>query len=80
VLQTGASAVVPAPPADVLKLRWATARYSERVTSTEALTRTGGPGVLDLGLMRGHVDRDNRCTVETFAQLATRELGEQARV
>jgi hypothetical protein len=30
--------------------------------------------------MRGQVDRDNRCTVETFAQLATRELGEQARV
>jgi hypothetical protein len=29
--------------------------------------------------MWGQVGRDNRCTVEAFARLATRELGEQAR-
>jgi hypothetical protein len=43
------------------------------------VTRTEWPGVRGLGLMRGQVDRDNRGTVEAFAQIATRELGEQAR-
>jgi hypothetical protein len=79
VLQISASAVVPAPPVDVLELLGGTARYYERVTGTGAVTRTEGPGVPGLGLMRGQVDRNNRCTVEAFARLAKRELGEQAR-
>ena len=29
--------------------------------------------------MKGQVDRDNRRTVESFAELATRELGVQRR-
>jgi hypothetical protein len=79
VLQIGASAVVPAPPADVLELLCGTPRYSKWVTGTDALTRTEGPGVPGLGLMLGQLNRRNRCTVKAFAQLATRELGEQAR-
>ena len=79
MLQTGASAVVPAPPADVLELRCGKRRCSEWVTGTDALTRTEGPGVPGLGLVRGWVDRDNRCTVEAFADLATYEPAEQAR-
>jgi hypothetical protein len=79
VLQISASAVVPAPPADVLELLRGTALYCERVTGTGSVTRIEGAGVPGLGLMRGQVDRDNRCTVEAFARLATRELGEQVR-
>jgi carbon monoxide dehydrogenase subunit G len=79
VLQVSASAAVSAPPADVFELLCGTARYSEWVTGTDALTRTEGPGVPELSLMLGQLNRRNRCTVKAFAQLATRELGEQAR-
>jgi carbon monoxide dehydrogenase subunit G len=148
-----ASAIVPAPPERVFGLLSDTARYSEWVTGTDAVTRTDGPAVegstydevnpilgpwkakthwrvVDhepprrtrhetgdiplsshfevvmevapegdasrvtqtlrgkpsmgpLGaafatLMRGQVDRDNRRSVEAFAELATRELGATA--
>jgi carbon monoxide dehydrogenase subunit G len=154
MLQVTASAVVPAPPERVFELVSDTARYSEWVAGTEAVTRTDGPaaegstydevnpilgpwkasthwrvveheaprrsvhttgdiplsrhfevvmevapegdasrvtmtlrgqpamGPIGAGfarLMRGQVDRDNRRTVEAFAELATRELGAQAR-
>lgn len=52
--------------------------------SRVTLTLRGQPSLGPLGaafasLMRGQVDRDNRRTVEAFAELATRELGAQAR-
>lgn len=52
--------------------------------SRVTLTLRGRPSLGPLGaafarLMRGQVDRDNRRTVEGFAELATRELGAQAR-
>ena len=48
--------------------------------SRVALTLRGEPALGPLGavfasLMRGQVDRDNRRSVETFAELASRELG-----
>jgi carbon monoxide dehydrogenase subunit G len=148
-----ASAMVPAPPERVFALLADTARYSEWVTGTDAVTRTDGPavegstydeinpilgpwkakthwrvvehepprrsrhetgdiplsshfevvmevapegdgsvvtqtlrGTPSLGpvggafaaLMKGQVDRDNRRSVEAFAELATRELGAAA--
>jgi carbon monoxide dehydrogenase subunit G len=148
-LEVTASAIVPASPDRVFDLLCDTARYSEWVTGTDAVTRTDGParegstydevnpilgpwkakthwrvvdhepprrtrhetgdiplssrfevvmevapegdgsrvslslrgepalGPLGAGfaaLMRGQVDRDNRRTVEAFAELATREL------
>jgi carbon monoxide dehydrogenase subunit G len=148
-LEVTASAIVPASPDRVFELLCDTARYSEWVTGTDAVTRTDGParegstydevnpilgpwkakthwrvvdhepprrtrhetgdiplssrfevvmevapegdgsrvslslrgepalGPLGAGfaaLMRGQVDRDNRRTVEAFAELATREL------
>jgi carbon monoxide dehydrogenase subunit G len=154
MLQVTASVVVPAPPERVFELVSDTARYSEWVAGTEAVTRTDGPaaegstydevnpilgpwkasthwrvveheaprrsvhttgdiplsrhfevvmevapegdasrvtmtlrgqpamGPIGAGfarLMRGQVDRDNRRTVEAFAELATRELGARAR-
>jgi carbon monoxide dehydrogenase subunit G len=153
-LEVTASAIVPAPPADVFTLLSDTARYSEWVTGTDAVTRTDGPasegstydevnpilgpwkasthwrvvehepprrsvhttrdiplsshfevvmevapegdasrvtqtlrgepalgpiGAVFARLMKGQVDRDNRRSVEDFAELATRELGAQAR-
>jgi hypothetical protein len=77
VLQTGASAVVPALPVDVLAPLCGTARYSEWVTGTDALARNGGPAS-EGRLMQGQLISRNRCT-DAFARLATRELGEQAR-
>jgi carbon monoxide dehydrogenase subunit G len=149
-----ASAIIPAPPDQVFGLISDTARYSEWVTGTDAVTRTDGPatdgstydevnpilgpwkakthwrvveheaprrsrhetgdiplsshfevvmevvpegdasrvtmtlrgdpalgpvGAVFARLMRGQVDRDNRRSVEAFAELATRELGAQAR-
>ena len=156
MLHVTASAVVPASQEQVFELLSDTARYSEWVTGTNAVTRTDGPAregstydelnpilgpwkastkwhVVDyepprrqrhattdiplssrfevimevaaegdvsevtmtlqgepaLGpigaafarLMQGQVDRDNRRSVEAFAELATRELGaeQQAR-
>ena len=148
-----ASAIVAAPPDQVFGLICDTARYSEWVTGTDAVTRTDGPaaegstydevnpilgpwkanthwrvvehqaprrtrhetgdiplsshfevlmevdaegdasrvgitlrgkpalgpvGAVFARLMRGQVDRDNRRSVEAFAELATRELGAQA--
>jgi carbon monoxide dehydrogenase subunit G len=153
-LEVTASAIVPAPPERVFELLSDTARYSEWVTGTDAVTRTDGPasegstydevnpilgpwrakthwrvmeheaprrsvhstgdiplsshfevvmevapegdasrvtltlrgqpslgpvGAAFASLMRGQVDRDNRRTVEAFAEFATRELGAQAR-
>ena len=149
-LEVTASAIVPASPDQVFGLISDTARYSEWVTGTDAVTRTDGParegstydevnpilgpwkakthwrvveheaprmtrhetadiplsshfevvmevapegdgsgvtitlrgepsmGPLGSGFarfMRGQVDRDNRRSVEAFAELATRELG-----
>lgn len=153
-LEVTASAIVPARPEDVFTLLSDTARYSEWVTGTDAVTRTDGParegstydevnpvlgpwrakthwrvveheeprrslhstgdiplsshfevvmevapegdasrvtmtlrgqpalgpvGAVFARLMRGQVDRDNRRSVEAFAELASRELGAQAR-
>jgi carbon monoxide dehydrogenase subunit G len=149
-LEVTASAIVPAPPDRVFELLSDTARYSEWVTGTDAVTRTDGParegstydevnpilgpwkakthwrvvehepprrtrhetgdiplssrfevvmeaapegdgsrvsitlrgdpsmgplGSVFASLMRGQVERDNRRSVEAFAELATRELG-----
>jgi carbon monoxide dehydrogenase subunit G len=153
-LEVTASAIVPSSPDDVFALLSDTARYSEWVTGTDAVTRTDGParegstydeinpvlgpwkakthwrvveheaprrsrhetgdiplsshfqvvmevapegdasrvtmtlrgepalgpvGAVFARLMQGHVERDNRRSVEAFAELATRELGAQAR-
>jgi carbon monoxide dehydrogenase subunit G len=153
-LEVTASAIVPASPEDVFALLSDTARYSEWVTGTDAVTRTDGPasegstydevnailgpwkadthwrvveheaprrsvhstgdiplsshfevvmevapegdasrvtltlrgepalgpiGAVFASLMKGQVNRDNRRSVEDFAELATRELGAQAR-
>jgi carbon monoxide dehydrogenase subunit G len=153
-LEVTASAIVAASPEDVFALLSDTARYSEWVTGTEAVTRTDGPaaegstydeinpvlgpwkakthwrvvehdaprrtrhetgdiplsshfqvvmevapegdasrvamtlrgepalgpvGAVFARLMQGQVERDNRRSVEAFAELATRELGAQAR-
>jgi carbon monoxide dehydrogenase subunit G len=150
MLHVTASAIVPAPQDQVFELISDTARYSEWVTGTDAVTRTDGParegstydevnpilgpwrakthwrvveyeaprrqrhesgdlplssrfevvmevepegdasrvtmtlrghpamgpvGAVFARLMRGQVDRDNRRTVEAFAELAARELG-----
>ena len=37
----------------------------------------GPVGAVFARLMKGQVDRDNRSSVEAFAELATRELGAQ---
>jgi carbon monoxide dehydrogenase subunit G len=151
-LEVTASAMVPAPPDQVFGLISDTARYSEWVTGTDAVTRTDGParegstydevnpilgpwkakthwrvvehetprrsrhesgdiplsshfevvmevapegdgsrvtmtlrgepsmgpvGAVFARLMQGQVDRDNRSSVEAFAELAARELGVQ---
>ena len=52
--------------------------------SRVTLTLRGEPALGPVGavfarLMRGQVERDNRRSVEAFAELATRELGAQAR-
>jgi carbon monoxide dehydrogenase subunit G len=153
-LEVTASAIVAASPEDVFALLSDTARYSEWVTGTDAVTRTDGPaaegstydeinpvlgpwkakthwrvveheaprwtrhetgdiplsshfqvvmevapegdasrvamtlrgepalgpvGAVFARLMQGQVERDNRRSVEAFAELATRELGAQAR-
>jgi carbon monoxide dehydrogenase subunit G len=153
-LEVTASAIVAASPEDVFALLSDTARYSEWVTGTDAITRTDGPaaegstydeinpvlgpwkakthwrvvehdaprrtrhetgdiplsshfqvvmevapegdasrvamtlrgepalgpvGAVFARLMQGQVKRDNRRSVEAFAELATRELGAQAR-
>jgi carbon monoxide dehydrogenase subunit G len=153
-LEVTASAIVAASPEDVFALLSDTARYSEWVTGTEAVTRTDGPaaegstydeinpvlgpwrakthwrvveheaprrtrhetgdiplsshfqvvmevapegdasrvtmtlrgepalgpvGAVFARIMHGQVERDNRRSVEAFAELATRELGAQAR-
>jgi carbon monoxide dehydrogenase subunit G len=153
-LEVTASAIVAASPDDVFAFLSDTARYSEWVTGTDAVTRTDGParegstydeinpvlgpwkakthwrvveheaprrsrhetgdiplsshfqvvmevvpegdasrvtmtlrgepalgpvGAVFARLMQGQVERDNRRSVETFAELATRELGAQAR-
>ena len=153
-LEVTASAIVAAPQDDVFALLSDTARYSEWVTGTDAVTRTDGPaaegstydeinpvlgpwkanthwhvveheaprrsrhetgdiplsshfqvvmevapegdasrvtmtlrgepafgpvGAVFARLMQGQVERDNRRSVEAFAELATRELGAQAR-
>ncbi len=152
MLHVTASAVVPASQERVFELLSDTARYSEWVTGTNAVTRTDGPardgstydevnpilgpwrasttwrvvehepprrsvhttgdiplsrrfdvvmevapegdasevtltlrgepalgpiGAVFARLMQGQVDRDNRRSVEAFAELATRELGVQ---
>jgi carbon monoxide dehydrogenase subunit G len=152
-LEVTASAIVAAPPDDVFTLLSDTARYSEWVTGTDAVTRTDGParegstydevnpvlgpwkaktrwrvveheaprrsrhetgdiplsshfqvvmevapegdasrvtmtlrgepalgpvGATFARLMQGQVERDNRRSVEAFAELAARELGAQA--
>jgi carbon monoxide dehydrogenase subunit G len=152
MLQVTASAVVPASQERVFELLSDTARYSEWVTGTNAVTRTDGParegstydevnpilgpwkasttwrvvehepprrsvhttgdiplssrfdvvmevapegdasevtmtlrgepalgpiGAVFARFMQGQVDRDNRRSVEAFAELATRELGVQ---
>jgi len=153
-LEVTASAIVPASAEDVFALLSDTARYSEWVTGTDAVTHTDGPavegstydevnpivgpwkakthwrvvehdsprrsrhetgdiplsshfqvvmevapegdasrvtmtlrgepalgpvGAVFARLMQGQVERDNRRSVEAFAELATRELGAQAR-
>jgi carbon monoxide dehydrogenase subunit G len=153
-LEVTASAIAAAPPEDVFALLSDTARYSEWVTGTDAVTRTDGPardgstydevnpvlgpwkakthwrvveheaprrsrhetgdiplsshfqvvmevapegdasrvtltlrgepalgpvGAVFARLMQGQVERDNRRSVEAFAELATRELRAQAR-
>jgi carbon monoxide dehydrogenase subunit G len=153
-LEVTASAIVPAPPAEVFELLSDTARYSEWVAGTDSVTRTDGPaaegstydevnpvlgpwrakthwrvvehepprrsrhdtgdiplsshfrvvmevapegdasrvtmtlrgepalgpvGAVFARLMQGQVERDNRRSVEAFAELARRELGAQAR-
>ena len=153
-LEVTASAIVPASAEDVFALLSDTARYSEWVTGTDAVTRTDGPavegstydevnpvvgpwkakthwrvvehdaprrsrhetgdiplsshfevvmevapegdasrvtmtlrgepalgpvGAVFARIMHGQVERDNRRSVEAFAELATRELGAQAR-
>jgi carbon monoxide dehydrogenase subunit G len=153
-LEVTASAIVAASADDVFALLSDTARYSEWVTGTDAVTRTDGPavegstydevnpvlgpwkakthwrvveheaprrsrhetgdiplsshfqvvmevapegdasrvtmtlrgepalgpvGAVFARLMQGQVERDNRRSVEAFAELATRELGAQAR-
>ena len=153
-LEVTASAIAAAPPEDVFELLSDTARYSEWVTGTHAVTRTDGQaregstydevnpvlgpwkakthwhvvehetprrsrhetgdiplsshfqvvmevapegdasrvtmtlrgepafgpvGAVFARLMQGQVERDNRRSVEAFAELATRELGAQAR-
>jgi carbon monoxide dehydrogenase subunit G len=153
-LEVTASAIVAASPEDVFALLSDTARYSEWVTGTDAVTRTDGPavegstydeinpvlgpwkakthwrvveheaprrtrhetgdiplsshfqvvmevapegdasrvamtlrgepalgpvGAVFARLMQAQVERDNRRSVEAFAELATRELGAQAR-
>ena len=153
-LEVTESAIVAAPQEDVFALLSDTARYSEWVTGTDAVTRTDGPaaegstydeinpvlgpwkanthwhvveheaprrsrhetgdiplsshfqvvmevapegdasrvtmtlrgepafgpvGAVFARLMQGQVERDNRRSVEAFAELATRELGAQAR-
>jgi len=153
-LEVTASAIVPASPDQVFDLISDTARYSEWVTGTDAVTRTDGParegstydeinpvlgpwrakthwrvveheaprrsrhetgdiplssrfqvvmevapegdasrvtmtlrgepalgpvGAIFAQLMQGQVERDNRRSMEAFAELATRELGAQAR-
>src|SRR3954470_320810 len=150
MLQVSASALVPASQERVFELLSDTARYSEWVTGTDAVTRTDGPardgssydevnpilgpwkasttwrvaghepprrsvhttgdiplssrfevvmevapegdasevtltlrgepavgpiGAVFARLMQGQVERDNRRSVEAFAELATRELG-----
>jgi carbon monoxide dehydrogenase subunit G len=152
-LEVTASAMVPAAPEGVFELLADTARYSEWVTGTDAVTRTDGPsregstydevnpilgpwrarthwrvveheaprrmrhetgdiplssrfvvvmevtpegggsrvtltlrgepalgpiGSTFAALMKGQVERDNRRSVEAFAELATRELGAAA--
>jgi carbon monoxide dehydrogenase subunit G len=53
---------------------------ASRVTLTLRGQPAFGPvGAVFARLMRGQVDRDNRRSVEAFAELATRELGAQAR-
>jgi hypothetical protein len=53
---------------------------ASRVTMTLRGQPALGPvGAVFARLMRGQVDRDNRRSVEAFAELATRELGAQAR-
>jgi hypothetical protein len=52
--------------------------------SRVAMTLRGEPALGPVGavfarLMQGQVERDNRRSVEAFAELATRELGAQAR-
>jgi len=76
VLQLSASAAVPTPPVDGFE----PARYPERVTATGAVMGTDRPAAEGgLDPMGGPVARDNRRTVEAFADLATRRLGSQAR-
>jgi carbon monoxide dehydrogenase subunit G len=49
---------------------------ASRVTMTLRGTPAFGPvGSIFAALMKGQVDRDNRRSVEAFAELATRELG-----
>ena len=51
-----------------------------RVSQTLRGTPSLGPvGAAFAALMKGQVDRDNRRSMEAFAELATRELGAQAR-
>jgi carbon monoxide dehydrogenase subunit G len=51
---------------------------ASRVTMTLRGEPAYGPiGVVFARLMQGQVDRDNRRSVEAFAELATRELGAQ---
>jgi hypothetical protein len=53
---------------------------ASRVTMTLRGEPALGPvGAVFARLMQGQVERDNRRSVETFAELATRELGAQAR-
>ena len=153
-LEVTASAIVAASADDIFALLSDTARYSEWVTGTDAVTRTDGParegstydeinpvlgpwkakthwrvaeheaprrsrhetgdiplsshfqvvmevapegdasrvtmtlrgepafgpvGAVFARVMQGQVERDNRRSVEAFAELATRELGAQAR-
>jgi hypothetical protein len=76
VLQLSASAAVTAPPVDGFE----PARYPERVTGIGAVMGTDRPAAVGgLDPMGGQVVRDNRRTVEAFAELATRRLGSQAR-
>ena len=53
---------------------------ASRVTMTLRGEPALGPiGAVFASLMKGQVNRDNRRSVEDFAELATRELGAQAR-